>query len=57
MAEERQNDLMNTQCTSMVSSKQAEEKRISSVAIPGVKLKTFKSGAGKYINPALQKNK
>lgn len=58
MAEERKDDLINTQGTSMVSTKQAEENKISSVAIPGVKLKTFKSGVGKYINPsALQKNK
>lgn len=58
MAEERQDDLMNTQGTSMMSTKKTEENKISSVAIPGVKLKTFKSGVGKYINPsALQKNK
>lgn len=58
MAEERQDDLMNTQGTSMMSTKKTEENTISSVAIPGVKLKTFKSGVGKYINPsALQKNK
>jgi len=42
----------------MASTLKAEENKISSVAIPGVKLKTFKSGVGKYINPsALQKNK
>jgi len=58
MAEERQENLVNTQETSMVSTTQKEENTISSVAIPGVKLKTFKSGVGKYINPsALQKNK
>lgn len=49
---------MNTQRTSIESTTQTKEKIISSVAIPGVKLKTFKSGVGKYINPsALQKSK
>lgn len=58
MAEERQVDLVNTQGTSVSLCDQREEKIISSVAIPGVKLKTFKSGVGKYINPsALQKIK
>jgi len=42
----------------MASTVQTEENKISSIAIPGVKLKTFKTGVGKYINPsALQKNK
>lgn len=59
MAEERQEDLKNIQGTSTASSAQVEEKNtVSSVAIPGVKLKTYKSGVGKYINPsALQKTK
>lgn len=57
MAEERQDNLVNTQGSSAMLGEQKAEK-ISSVAIPGVKLKTFKSGVGKYINPsALQKNK
>jgi hypothetical protein len=57
MAEERQEHLENTQGSSVMLSEQKAEK-ISSVAIPGVKLKTFKSGVGKYINPsAIQKNK
>lgn len=58
MADERKEDLMNTHGTSVASTSQLNEKKISSVAIPGVKLQTFKSGVGKYINPsALQKNK
>lgn len=58
MAEERREDLVNTQGTSVTLGEQKEEMIKSSVAIPGVKLKTFKSGVGKYINPsALQKNK
>lgn len=59
MAEERQEDLKNTQGTSTASSVQTEEKKtVLSGAIPGVKLKTFKSGVGKYINPsAIQKTK
>lgn len=41
-----------------MSTDQKEESKISSVAVPGVKLKTFKSGVGKYINPSvLQKKK
>lgn len=58
MTEERREDLINTQGSSSAISTQSEDKKISSVAIPGVKLKTFKSGVGKYINPsALQKMK
>lgn len=58
MAEERQEELVNAQGTSMANSVHASENKISSVAIPGVKLKTFKTGVGKYINPsALQKTK
>ncbi|XP_060843545.1 RING-type E3 ubiquitin-protein ligase PPIL2 [Rhopalosiphum padi] len=58
IAEERQEALINTPGTSVASNVQTEENKISSIAIPGVKLKTFKSGVGKYINPsALQKNK
>lgn len=42
----------------MANTAQTLENKTSSVAIPGVKLKTFKTGVGKYINPsALQKNK
>lgn len=41
-----------------MSTELTEKNKISSVAVPGVKLKTFKSGVGKYINPsALHKNK
>lgn len=59
MAEERKEDLKNIQETSVGSSRLGDEKKtVSSVAIPGVKLQTFKSGVGKYINPsALQKPK
>lgn len=42
---------MNTQGASIASTVQTEENKISSVAVPGVKLQTFKSGVGKYINP------
>jgi len=59
MAEERQEELNNTQGINTMSTIDIQEKKnISSVAVPGVKLKTFKSGVGKYINPsALQKTK
>jgi len=59
MAEERQEELNNTQGINTMSTIDIQKKKnISSVAVPGVKLKTFKSGVGKYINPsALQKTK
>lgn len=58
MADERKEDLMHTHGSSSATTSKSEDNKISSVAIPGVKLKTFKSGVGKYINPsALQKNK
>jgi len=57
MAEERQEDLRNIQGTSTESSAHGEEKKnVSSIAIPGVKLRTYKSGVGKYINPSALQN-